>query len=230
VAVDTRGAAACSSTRTGVVSDRDHQRHHHLDDRISRPGRRPPARSGPPNRSGAVRPHLPGHNRTTSARSAPSPSTSTPNLPGSTRPDGQRFRAPGIALQPVHHISAPTSAPSSCRGRRHHADEPPGASCASKVTASSAISVRGNTRMETRYSADLRPTTTSGPTRNGPHPSPGRSHPGAGGPAGAPQGHLSGGPLRHSPTKPCAARPQSPAGPDRANQRRDGRPAMVRVL
>jgi Endonuclease/Exonuclease/phosphatase family len=37
------------------------------------------------------------------------------------------------------------SAPS-CRARLHHADEPPHASCASKVTPSSAISMHGNTR------------------------------------------------------------------------------------
>jgi hypothetical protein len=42
-----------------------------------------------------------------------------------------------------HHFRA--GAAPSCRARRHHADEPLGASCASKVRASSAISVRGNT-------------------------------------------------------------------------------------
>src|SRR6185503_17185818 len=60
---------------------------------------------------------------------------------------GQRFPATGIARAKIrcvngHHFRAGAALP--CRARRHHADEPPHASCASKVTASSAISMRGN--------------------------------------------------------------------------------------
>ena len=67
-----------------MVSDPGHQRHHDLDDRVSRAGRRPPASSGPPRR-----PHLLVH--VSPAQSddiglfGTISSTSTPNSP--TRPD-----------------------------------------------------------------------------------------------------------------------------------------------
>jgi hypothetical protein len=84
---------------------------------------------------------------------------------------GQRFPATGIARLNIpsvngHHFRAAGAAPS-CRARRHHADEPLRASCASKVTASSAISVRGNSR-EQRVGLH-RGTDAVSPLHGGPH-------------------------------------------------------------
>jgi len=62
----------------------DHQRHHHVDDRTSRPGGRSPAGTGVGASTPSYLPTSPRCSRTASACSAPSPSTSTPSSPGST--------------------------------------------------------------------------------------------------------------------------------------------------
>ncbi|MCW2630870.1 MAG: hypothetical protein JWR48_7592, partial [Mycobacterium sp.] len=74
---------------------------------------------------------------------------------------GQRFPATGIARLNIpsvdgHHFRAAGAAPSG-PARRHHADEPLRASRASKVTASSAISVRGISQVPVLRRGRIRP-------------------------------------------------------------------------